>query len=143
MFNSFQLCQSVSSNIKHVQLLTAADKCLIAKSFSCSKPQKESACRVLSLARVKSNCSNDDRPETSMYGCYMNITMCHCMAARSLCRTMQNCSLTNTAQSFLPSKSLGGRWIKLLFANDRRCTCPSLLKAFGSTAVIVFAARFT
>ena len=81
----------------------------------------------------------------------MNIT--HCVIAwlleacskhaRSLCRTMQNCSLTNAAQSFLPSKRPGGRWIKLLFANDRRCTCPSLLKAFGSTAVMFFAARFT
>ena len=44
---------------------------------------------------------------------------------------------------FLPSKRPGGRWIKLLFANDRRCTCPSELKAFGSTAMMFFAARFT
>ena len=57
----------------------SADKCLIANSFSCFKPRRESSCIVSSLTRVKSNCSNDDRPETSMYGCYMNIT--HCVIA--------------------------------------------------------------
>ena len=70
----------------------SADKCLIANSFSCFKPRRESSCSVSSLTRVKSNCSNDDRPETSMYGCYMNIT--HCVIAwlleafAELCRTV-------------------------------------------------------
>ena len=54
----------------------SADKCLIANSFSCFKPRRESSCSVCSLTRVKSNCSNDDRPETSMDGCCMNITDC-------------------------------------------------------------------
>ena len=54
----------------------SAAKCLIANSFSCFKPRRESSCSVSSLTRVKSNCSNDDRPETSMYGCYMNTTDC-------------------------------------------------------------------
>ena len=57
----------------------SADKCLIANSFSCFKPRRESSCSVSSLTRVKSNCSNDDRPDTSMYSCCMNIT--HCVIA--------------------------------------------------------------